>query len=505
MARSRRDPAAPEGPQRAHRARDDPRRRADLARRDLAPGRDLEADRLARAPVAARRRPRPRDDARSRAADATARSSSSPCPEAALVLGLDLGARFLRGAICDLRGDIRARQDVELDGADAEGAIDAIAGSAVSLAEASGLPAEPDRRRRRRRAGRRRRRHRPAHARDERPGPRGPRLGRGPAHAARAAGDRRERHQPRRARRALAGVARGVDDFVFLSVGTGPRRGPRAARRAAPRPATARPARSTSSRPAATTTSIRARPRSPRSPERLVDRERQRRTHVRPPYDARGHLRGGAHRRRARARASWTRRRAGSRSTSPRSPPSPTSRSSCSAAASARTATCSSTPIRRAPRPLAAVSAARRGLEPRRRRGPDGRARRRPPLGPRQRLREPPPRDSAVIRRRCAQRLMSAVGGVAVDLLELVGGEVERVERRDVLLQLLDAARADQRGGHPRVAQHPGERQLGERLAAARGDLVQRAHLAPASARSAGRARARCRGVAREPSGMPSR
>jgi predicted NBD/HSP70 family sugar kinase len=63
-------------------------------------------------------------------------------PEAGLVLGLDLGARFLRGAICDLRGEIRARQDVELDGADAEGAIDAIAGLRVSLAEASGLPAD---------------------------------------------------------------------------------------------------------------------------------------------------------------------------------------------------------------------------------------------------------------------------------------------------------------------------------------------------------------------------
>src|SRR5881409_3389221 len=37
-----------------------------------------------------------------------------PVHEAALVLGLDLGARFLRGAICDLRGAIRARQDVEL-------------------------------------------------------------------------------------------------------------------------------------------------------------------------------------------------------------------------------------------------------------------------------------------------------------------------------------------------------------------------------------------------------
>ena len=39
-------------------------------------------------------------------------------PDAALVLGLDLGARFLRGAICDLRGDVRARQDVEVAAAD---------------------------------------------------------------------------------------------------------------------------------------------------------------------------------------------------------------------------------------------------------------------------------------------------------------------------------------------------------------------------------------------------
>src|SRR5881296_1414108 len=34
-----------------------------------------------------------------------------PVPEAALVLGLDLGARFLRGALCDLSGEVRARQD----------------------------------------------------------------------------------------------------------------------------------------------------------------------------------------------------------------------------------------------------------------------------------------------------------------------------------------------------------------------------------------------------------
>src|SRR5256885_5317007 len=37
-----------------------------------------------------------------------------PVPDAALVVGLDLGARFLRSAVCDLAGTIRARQDVEL-------------------------------------------------------------------------------------------------------------------------------------------------------------------------------------------------------------------------------------------------------------------------------------------------------------------------------------------------------------------------------------------------------
>ena len=39
-----------------------------------------------------------------------------PVPDAAFVLGLDLGSRFLRGAVADLAGRIRARQDVELRG-----------------------------------------------------------------------------------------------------------------------------------------------------------------------------------------------------------------------------------------------------------------------------------------------------------------------------------------------------------------------------------------------------
>src|SRR5436305_14236485 len=56
-----------------------------------------------------------------------------PVPEAAFVVGLDLGARFLRGAVCDLSGEVRATQDIELRGADADGAWDAIADRKESL------------------------------------------------------------------------------------------------------------------------------------------------------------------------------------------------------------------------------------------------------------------------------------------------------------------------------------------------------------------------------------
>lgn len=62
-----------------------------------------------------------------------------PVPEAALVLGLDLGARFLRGAICDLGGEVRARQDVELVGADAAAVLDAFVSLRDSLVAATGL------------------------------------------------------------------------------------------------------------------------------------------------------------------------------------------------------------------------------------------------------------------------------------------------------------------------------------------------------------------------------
>ena len=69
-----------------------------------------------------------------------------PVPDAALVLGLDLGARFLRGAVCDLSGRIRARQDVELNaveprGGGAEGALQAIESLLASLVAAVGVDA----------------------------------------------------------------------------------------------------------------------------------------------------------------------------------------------------------------------------------------------------------------------------------------------------------------------------------------------------------------------------
>jgi predicted NBD/HSP70 family sugar kinase len=63
-----------------------------------------------------------------------------PVPEAALALGLDLGGRFLRGAVCDLRGDVRARLDVEVDGSDARRVLAQIAELRDALVQATGIP-----------------------------------------------------------------------------------------------------------------------------------------------------------------------------------------------------------------------------------------------------------------------------------------------------------------------------------------------------------------------------
>ena len=61
---------------------------------------------------------------------------------------------------------------------------------------------------------------------------------------------------------------------------------------------------------------------------------------------------------------------------------------------------------------------------------------------------------------------------------ELVVGEVQPPERAHVLLQLADAAGADEHGGHPRVAQRPGQGHLRQALPALPGDPVERAHVA---------------------------
>jgi predicted NBD/HSP70 family sugar kinase len=63
-----------------------------------------------------------------------------PVPEAAIVVGIDLGARFLRGAISDLGGGLRARRDVEMPGGDAGAKLDAIVELRRSLVESTGLP-----------------------------------------------------------------------------------------------------------------------------------------------------------------------------------------------------------------------------------------------------------------------------------------------------------------------------------------------------------------------------
>jgi predicted NBD/HSP70 family sugar kinase len=65
-----------------------------------------------------------------------------PVPDAALALGLDLGARFLRGAICDLLGRVCARQDVELAGVGAPGVLELAARLRERLIAACGLASE---------------------------------------------------------------------------------------------------------------------------------------------------------------------------------------------------------------------------------------------------------------------------------------------------------------------------------------------------------------------------
>jgi predicted NBD/HSP70 family sugar kinase len=65
-----------------------------------------------------------------------------PVDEAALVLGIDVGARFLRGALCDLAGAVRARQDIELPSPDAASVLATVGGLRDALLAAAGLPGD---------------------------------------------------------------------------------------------------------------------------------------------------------------------------------------------------------------------------------------------------------------------------------------------------------------------------------------------------------------------------
>ncbi len=73
------------------------------------------------------------------------------------------------------------------------------------------------------------------------------------------------------------------------------------------------------------------------------------------------------------------------------------------------------------------------------------------------------------------QMLMPA-STVSLSIVGKLGvGELELGERADGILDLIDTAGADQRRRRARIAQHPGERHLRQRLAALRRDVVQRA------------------------------
>ncbi len=63
-----------------------------------------------------------------------------PVDEAALVLAVDIGTHFLRGALCDLSGTIRARRDDALAHADADEVLAAVVRLRDRLVDAAALP-----------------------------------------------------------------------------------------------------------------------------------------------------------------------------------------------------------------------------------------------------------------------------------------------------------------------------------------------------------------------------
>ncbi len=62
-----------------------------------------------------------------------------PVPEAALVLGLDIGARFIRAAVADLGGEVRARTDLEIREHDRDTLCDQLAAVRDTVLDAADL------------------------------------------------------------------------------------------------------------------------------------------------------------------------------------------------------------------------------------------------------------------------------------------------------------------------------------------------------------------------------
>ena len=67
-----------------------------------------------------------------------------PVPEAALVLALDIGTRFVRAALGDLAGNVRARRDVPFVGTDLESTVAAVVALCEELIDAAGGGARLD-------------------------------------------------------------------------------------------------------------------------------------------------------------------------------------------------------------------------------------------------------------------------------------------------------------------------------------------------------------------------
>ena len=104
-----------------------------------------------------------------------------------------------------------------------------------------------------------------------------------------------------------------------------------------------------------------------------------------------------------------------------------------------------------------------------------------------------------------AHRLMPASTACWSIAVQLVGAEVQAVQRAQVVVELRDAARADQHRGDPAVAQRPGQRHLGQRLAAVGGQLVERADVGEGLLGEQVRRERLVPWAAREPSGIPLR